>query len=855
MSIVLFLLSCLFCSRLGVLCARAPSPPAQFALHLVHATASVDYTPSEAEAYAEQYGLQFLGGVGLLPGVFLFEENAENKPDNESDDDYVQQKLERRQEIEEAWLEDQDVKWFDRQKTKERKSRGGDDVASFSYEHDTRNTLLELEFSDPYWPRQWHLFNDGANGLMAGNDINVMPVWSRGINGSGIVVSVIDDGIEYTHADLKDNWHAEASYDFVSRTMEPLPGDDRSNHGTRCAGTIAASINDVCGVGVAYGAKVAGERLIGVMSDAQEAQALNHFSHGIDIYSASWGPADDGKTLDGPGPLAARALELGTQEGRNGLGSIYVWASGNGGRDGDNCNFDGFAGSVYTITIGAVGSNGMLPYYSELCATQLAAAFSGGRGPDIATTDIKGNCTLAHSGTSAAAPLAAGVIALMLQVRPDLSWRDVQHLIVHAAKITEPRDESWIFNGAGLHFSHKYGFGVMDADLLVTAAETHRLLPSPQIVVGKTSYKTIEILPRQKLGDATIEELTIDTEDVEGMQFLEHVEVTLRIRHPSRKVLTISLISPSGTESILASQRFKDDSEDGFNPWTFMTVVNWGERPTGTWTLKIQDGRLGTYDPHTGEKFPTGDLLSWSLLLHGTCGEEDTIVDPTQIQGGGHTCSVAAGIARRKRRVYLLIAAGLGTGVVISMACILWRWKRRAAGGLGWMQVNAANESAELRGDIESPVYGGVPDLDFIAANAGKQNRWLLPDVKRSEPIEMESLKSVRVEGEKYNEGMSDESDTDEENERTSTLQRIVTETRSLLSSPRLSRAKKQHAPRASLTSLKRSQSSDMLGGKPTQSSSGVARQFTNIAESVGSMSSGSMLKRSTSLEVLRHVD
>lgn len=42
-------------------------------------------------------------------------------------------------------------------------------------------------------------------------------------------------------------------------------------------------------------------------------------------------------------------------------------------------------------------------------------------------------CTDSHSGTSAAAPLAAGMIALMLQAQPCLTWRDVQHIIAMAA--------------------------------------------------------------------------------------------------------------------------------------------------------------------------------------------------------------------------------------------------------------------------------------------------------------------------------------------------------------------------------------------------------------------------------------
>ena len=53
--------------------------------------------------------------------------------------------------------------------------------------------------------------------------------------------------------------------------------------------------------------------------------------------------------MDGPGPLTRRAIEEGVKEGRGGLGSIYVWASGNGGKFQDNCNCDGYATSIFTV--------------------------------------------------------------------------------------------------------------------------------------------------------------------------------------------------------------------------------------------------------------------------------------------------------------------------------------------------------------------------------------------------------------------------------------------------------------------------------------------------------------------------
>lgn len=153
-----------------------------------------------------------------------------------------------------------------------------------------------------------------------------------------------------------------------------------NSHGTRCAGEIAMVANNgKCGVGIAYNSKIGGVKLLdGVVNDRTEGTALSYALDLVDIYSASWGPNDDGQTVDGPGWLAREALERGIAEGRHGRGSIYVWASGNGGAKGDNCNCDGYLASPYTISIGSASQRGEFPWYGEACASTLAVTYSSG---------------------------------------------------------------------------------------------------------------------------------------------------------------------------------------------------------------------------------------------------------------------------------------------------------------------------------------------------------------------------------------------------------------------------------------------------------------------------------------------
>ena len=366
--------------------------------------------------------------------------------------------------------------------------------------------------NDPLYPYQWYLKNTGQGGGKARLDLNVEKAWALGYTGKNITTAIMDDGVDYMHADLKDNFNAAASYDFSSNDPYPYPRytDDWFNsHGTRCAGEIAAvRDNGICGVGVAYGSKIAGIRMLDqpYMTDLIEANSMGHEPNLIDIYSASWGPTDDGKTVDGPRNATMRAIVKGVNEGRHGLGNIFVWASGDGGED-DDCNCDGYAASMWTISINSAINDGENAHYDESCSSTLASTFSnGGKNPEtgVATTDLYGQCTKSHSGTSAAAPEAAGVFALALEANPQLTWRDLQHLTVltssrnslydgrcrempdlglvdntaHRVDSNNCSHFEWQMNAVGLEYNHLFGFGVLDAAEMVLLARAWKTVPA-----------------------------------------------------------------------------------------------------------------------------------------------------------------------------------------------------------------------------------------------------------------------------------------------------------------------------------------------------------------------------------------
>lgn len=178
--------------------------------------------------------------------------------------------------------------------------------------------------------------------------------------------------------------YAEGSWDYNDHTNLPLPRLSDDQHGTRCSGEIAAVKNDVCGLGVAYESKISGIRILsGAISDADEAAALNYGYNTTSIYSCSWGPPDDGRSMEAPSLLIRKAVLNGINNGRQGKGSIFVFASGNGAGSGDQCNFDGYTNSIYSVTVAAVDHMGKRPYYSEACSANLIVAYSSGGGNRI----------------------------------------------------------------------------------------------------------------------------------------------------------------------------------------------------------------------------------------------------------------------------------------------------------------------------------------------------------------------------------------------------------------------------------------------------------------------------------------
>ncbi|MCK6486942.1 MAG: S8 family serine peptidase, partial [Planctomycetes bacterium] len=544
-------------------------------------------------------------------------------------------------------------------------------VTGVEYAHPVLLPPLALQGTptDPLFPQQYHLSDGGIA------DVDVSTVWNyvtgNGL-GRGVTVTVVDSGME-PHPDLGANLRADLGYSYrESQTASLLGAND--SHGEFVGGLIAAQgYNGLGGVGVAPGAtlipvQVVGTRLSpGVQQpDAVEA-ALTHLLSPVSAdptirtwvsnNSWAWGPGSQGAAV--LFPSWATALDNGIHQGRCGRGIVYCFAAGNNDyfsvtdpTSGHNANYDQWVSNRRVLAVGAIDETaGQGRFFYSQSGCGLFCVAPGGNTWDWRTSRFinKGIVSLDRAGTngwvsgdytapsdyqqgtSFAAPLVAGVVALVLEANPRLTYRDVMHLIANHAVPCDTSDEfltdanralqpafrqpaqvrswkRWQSNGAvpARNHSVRYGFGRIAAAKAVRAAHSWVSVPASATPITATAS-----IPARAISDATTTDVTPGTGQatitVAGAApafAIEHVELHVQVTHPAIGQLSYLLTSPSGSTSFI--ERRPNDAAANLD-YTFTSVAHWGETPNGTWQLRV-------YDWVSGQ---TGTLENASLTIHG----------------------------------------------------------------------------------------------------------------------------------------------------------------------------------------------------------------------------------------------
>jgi subtilisin family serine protease/subtilisin-like proprotein convertase family protein len=377
--------------------------------------------------------------------------------------------------------------------------------------------------NDPYFGLQWHLEHRDTNtGAALGPDLNVRGAWAYA-RGEGVVVAIGDDGVELDHPDLAAHSSAANHFNFVTGVAGGLPLSSGEIHGTAVAGLAVAVGNNRRGVaGVAPGATFASWVVFDtsdfLVNEEKVADMFQFRSNVVSVQNHSWGNALRQQLA--LGSLENAAIANAVAHGRGGRGVVLVRSAGNDRAQGNDGNDDGYAQDPRQMAVGAVRVNGRAAAFSTPGANVLVAAFSGERNvetphngltnyPTLTTTDRQGvlgynsdlfsgdpadytTTTSFFAGTSASAPQIAGLAALVLSANSNLTYRDVQQVLLLSARQTDPTDPDTTLNGAGLAVNHNTGFGVPDAGQAVVLARAWLNRP-PMTSVTVTSLTELAI--------------------------------------------------------------------------------------------------------------------------------------------------------------------------------------------------------------------------------------------------------------------------------------------------------------------------------------------------------------------------
>ncbi|MEM8637664.1 MAG: S8 family serine peptidase [Cyanobacteria bacterium P01_G01_bin.54] len=489
-------------------------------------------------------------------------------------------------------------------------------------------------------------------------------------------------------------------------------------HGTNVAGVVAAEANGVGGVGVAPDAEWAAIRVgANGIDDLKAAAAFNHRSDEIDIYQNSWGVSNFFSTLtDAQGdPTSEWAIENNAEDNN----SIYVFSAGNSNEIGGRVDYNAFASSRHTIAVGALTRDNQTAPYSSPGSSLFISAYSSDQLPpdgidDIATTsiakdpltgEILPSYTNRFGGTSAAAPFVSGVIALMLEARPELTWRDVQHILAQTADRTHLTAEDWTPERGGVSHSHQYGFGRIDPLKAVQRAKTWDLLaPEVQVLSPMETVSTVIEDYSDTHGASPLTSTITIAEDI----IVESVEVVFHGDHHYRGDLKIVLTSPSGVQqdfvSVLSERHGRNGRPESSyrtsdHNWTFTSLRHWGESAQGDWTLEVVD----LYDDWTADQ---GYWTSWSLNLYGA---DATNTAPTATNLD-QVHEYTEGQALQLTPIVVADADGDTLSVVLSLsdaaAGTLKTGALESNGGVLQLDGSAAEVSAALAALVFTPADG-----------------------------------------------------------------------------------------------------------------------------------------------------
>lgn len=533
----------------------------------------------------------------------------------------------------------------------------------------------------PGFPGQWHLVNQGPASINfysvafktsiqminSGIDAGLRQAWSLGYTGNGVTIGIVDNGVDGSNYDIAPGYRADLSKNFSDNaTIANSPQGPQQlgdNHGTAVAGVAAArGGNGIGGTGAAPYAQIAGLRIN--LSDKptpadpetsnQNYEDAYYWKSGVNTTTGAIESAPEiqvkNHSYGDEGTFNAQANSVTQALKRSAVnGVIHVFAAGNArDKKAENANKDPNTNNSSVITVAALGSDGKFANYSSYGSSVFVTAPSNRSdytGFQITTTDRTGadlgynkysplntsgdqddlfsdtSYASGFGGTSSAAPLVSGVMALGKEANPEMDVRMAKHALVKTSTVVDASDASdssfggWRTNGGGNKFNPNYGFGNINAGSFVPKVRDVAYVTEQTSVVKSSTFSTA--IPDND-SDGVSKSFSLTA--AEAGQPLEGVEVGITFTHERVGDMTAKVKSPTGMESRIAySTTHLDsaqwDTQSATNAsWTFLTNAFWGENGAGAWELNVADiaaGKTGTWLGYN-TTFLMGDMVMFT---------------------------------------------------------------------------------------------------------------------------------------------------------------------------------------------------------------------------------------------------
>ena len=342
--------------------------------------------------------------------------------------------------------------------------------------------------NDPLFPTQWPLENrDLETGAILGPELNIREAWAES-TGKGVVIGIADDGVDLAHTEFIGQGVDNLHFNFTNRKTNGSPVAQSQNHGTVVAGIAVAKANNGKGIaGVSPDARFASlvvwDAVDNFGTEEEIADMFQYRNDRIAVQNHSWGLSTSAQ-LDAM-VLEKQAIKRAIEQGRDGKGVVMIRGAGNHRAQDWSAADDGYSNDPRVLTVGAVGPTGRVHSFSNMGACVLCAGLIG-RG--VYSTDRMGASgwnrdssdddpevgsyhSLEYLGNSYTLPQIAGLVALILNVNPDLTYRDVQQVFIHASRHFDFADPFLQSNAAGYLFTNNTGYGVPDAGVAVRLAK------------------------------------------------------------------------------------------------------------------------------------------------------------------------------------------------------------------------------------------------------------------------------------------------------------------------------------------------------------------------------------------------